>query len=137
MSAPCSIAGRRLLIIEDNDDARTSLQWLFQLMGYQVDTAADGLEGVRKGLGWRPQVAIIDIGLPGCSGYEVARQLRARLDYHPLLIALTGYSMAEDVQKALAAGFDRHLSKPADMDRLLGMLAPSPQTTAETVPPTR
>jgi CheY-like chemotaxis protein len=122
MSAPNGIAGRRLLIIEDNNDARLSLQWLLQLLGYQVETAADGPEGVRKGLGWRPHVAVIDIGLPGCSGYEVARQFRAHLDYHPFLIALTGYTQPSDVKDALDAGFDRHLGKPADMDRLLGLL---------------
>src|SRR5215469_16570477 len=81
---------RRVLIVEDHPDARESLRLLLEFWGHQVEVAADGLRGVQVALAWKPEVAIVDIGLPLLDGYEVARQLRAALDVPIRLIALTG-----------------------------------------------
>lgn len=108
----------RILIVEDNVDGRDSLQTLLQLLGYQVETAADGLEGVTKALAWRPHVALVDIGLPGLDGYEVARRIREALGLGVFLIAYTAYSQPRDREQALEAGFDVHLAKPVNLDEL-------------------
>jgi DNA-binding response OmpR family regulator len=121
-------ASRRVLVVEDNPDGRQSLQLLLQLWGYTVHVADNGLDGVRAALDWRPDVAILDIGLPGLDGFEVARNLRCNLDSEILLIALTAYT--HDRQRALEAGFDYFLGKPADMDELYRMLREQGRPTA-------
>jgi CheY-like chemotaxis protein len=113
---------RRVLVVEDNPDSRDTLCMLLRLNGFQVEGAGDGQEGVRKALAWRPAAAVVDIGLPLFDGYEVARRLRAGLDGPLLLIALTGYGQPEDRRRAFAAGFDHHLTKPADPAVLLRLL---------------
>jgi CheY-like chemotaxis protein len=113
---------RRVLVVEDNRDCRETLCWLLRLSGFQVERARDGDEGVRKALAWRPEAAVVDIGLPLLDGYEVARRLRAGLDGLIVLIALTGYGQPEDRSRALAAGFDHHLTKPAKPGDLLRLL---------------
>ncbi|MDB4971139.1 MAG: histidine kinase [Myxococcales bacterium] len=113
----------RILLIEDNPDARETMQAMLELWGHSVTAACDGFEGLEKALGDKPPVLLVDIGLPKIDGYEVARQVRAASDgYTPLLIAMTGYGQPEDKQRALDAGFDTHLVKPvqpADLSRLL------------------
>jgi CheY-like chemotaxis protein len=117
----------RVLVVEDNPDARDTLCLLLRLSGFQVEQARDGAEGVRKALAWRPEAAVVDIGLPLLDGYEVARRLRAGLDGLIVLIALTGYGQPEDRSRALAAGFDHHLTKPAKPGDLLRLLqTPTP-----------
>ena len=113
---------RRVLVVEDNRDCRNSLCLLLRLSGFQVEVAGDGPEGVRKALAWRPAAAVVDIGLPALDGYEVARCLREALGSPVLLIALTGYGQPEDRRRAFAAGFDHHLTKPADPDLLVRLL---------------
>jgi CheY-like chemotaxis protein len=113
---------RRVLIVEDNPDGRQMLKLLLEVCGHQVETAADGQEGVEKGLAWRPEVAVVDIGLPKIDGYEVARRLKAALDGDVKLIALTALGQPEDRRRALEAGFDHHVVKPADTSHLLGLL---------------
>jgi len=101
-----------VLIIEDNADMRVLLQALLTGEEHQVEgaeTGAAGLDLARKG---RPDVVLVDIGLPDLDGYEVGRQLRALLGPSVRLIALTGYGQAEDRQRSRAAGFDAHLVKP-------------------------
>jgi signal transduction histidine kinase/ActR/RegA family two-component response regulator len=116
-------AGVNVLVVEDNDDARETMQLLLEAWGYQVQTAADGCEGLEKVLAVQPDVAIVDIGLPKLDGYEVARQVRARLDGRsPRLIAVTGYGQPEDRRRALEAGFDHHLAKPVRADELSRLL---------------
>ncbi|MCK6591344.1 MAG: ATP-binding protein, partial [Polyangiaceae bacterium] len=115
-----------VLVVEDNDDIRETLKDLLELCGHEVDVAADGASGVERTLALRPDVALIDIGLPGLDGYQVARKLRAELkpeEKRPKLIALTGYGQPGDKQRALDAGFDAHLVKPVDYDDLAHLLS--------------
>jgi PAS domain S-box-containing protein len=114
---------RRILLVEDSEDIRETLAELFQELGHQVATAANGLDGVSQALALRPDVAFVDIGLPGIDGYEVARRIRAAPGGKELyLIALTGYGGAEATQAALDAGFDLHLTKPVDPANLPRLL---------------
>ncbi|HEY3098037.1 MAG TPA: PAS domain S-box protein [Methylomirabilota bacterium] len=113
---------RRVLIVEDNDDARQMLRILLEHEGHEVFEAIDGTEGVRAASRVRPDLALIDLGLPILDGYEVARFIR-RQDHQPQrLVALTGYGQPEDRERALRAGFDDHLVKPVDPDRLAELL---------------
>jgi two-component system, sensor histidine kinase len=122
--APCRAPPcRRVLVVEDNPDARESLRLLLGCWGHQVEVAADGASGVQKALDWRPDVAIVDIGLPRLDGYEVARRVRAGLSVKVRLIALTAYGSPEDHAWVLASGFDHHLVKPADTEELQRLLA--------------
>ena len=113
-----------VLLIEDNDDGREMMATMLASYGYPVLQARDGLEGVRVALAERPGVALVDIGLPGIDGYEVARRLRGDPATRALrLIALTGYGLAEDQRRTLEAGFDLHMVKPVDLPALLGQLS--------------
>jgi signal transduction histidine kinase len=113
-----------ILLIEDNDDGREMMATMLSSFGYPVLEAADGLEGVRIAMAERPGVALVDIGLPGIDGYEVARRLREQEATRAIrLIALTGYGLAEDQRRVLEAGFDLHLVKPVDLNQLLAQLA--------------
>jgi CheY-like chemotaxis protein len=114
-----------VLLVEDMLDGRATLRNLLELWGHQVETAADGRQGLEKGLAWRPDVAVLDIGLPGLDGYEVARRLRAALGSRVVLIALTAYGSPEDRQRAFDAGFDYHLTKPASPYELRRLLRPA------------
>jgi signal transduction histidine kinase/CheY-like chemotaxis protein len=119
---PAATTGTWVLVVEDNEDARATMQLLLEMWGYTVETAADGQEGLDKALARPPAVAIVDIGLPKLDGYELARQIRAQTDGPPRLIAVTGYGQPEDRRQALAAGFDHHLSKPVDAEALALLL---------------
>jgi signal transduction histidine kinase len=120
--APAS-ARPTVLLIEDNDDGREMMATMLEAWDYTVLQAADGLSGVELARTSVPQVALIDIGLPGIDGYEVARRLR-QMDATAAIkmIALTGYGLAEDQKRVLEAGFDLHLVKPVDMGALLDVL---------------
>lgn len=108
-----------VLIVEDNVDSRNLLRDLLQMDGYEVLVAEDGNSGLRAIELQRPDVALIDIGLPGMSGYEVAENVRTKLGNDQVqLVALTGYARAEDRRAVRAAGFDEHLVKPLDLDEL-------------------
>lgn len=115
-------APRRILLIEDNPDSRETLQLMLQLWGYQVETAENGTQGVQKALARHPQVALVDIGLPGMDGYQVARELRAALGAGIFLVAMTGFGQPHDRRRALESGFDTHLVKPVDPDVLQELL---------------
>jgi CheY-like chemotaxis protein len=108
--------------VEDNADARETLQLLLQLEGYQVTAADSGEQAVEQAATTRFDVAMVDIGLPDVDGYEVARRVRAKRGKDIFLVALTGYGQAEDRKRALEAGFDAHLVKPVDPDDLLKVL---------------
>jgi CheY-like chemotaxis protein len=111
-----------ILIVEDNADARETLQLLLQLEGHQVTAADTGRHAVEQAATAHFDVAMVDIGLPDIDGYEVARQIRAKRGREPFLVALTGYGQAEDRERSAAAGFDAHLVKPVDPDSLLKVL---------------
>lgn len=125
--APAKPAARRVLIIEDNADARETLSTLLEIEGHQVASAADGPAGIALIPQFGPDSAVIDVGLPGMDGYEIARAIRAAAYLAPggkpvQLIALTGYGLPEDQKRAKDAGFDAHLVKPADFDKLAALL---------------
>ena len=119
---PQSTEHRRILIIEDNDDARDMLKTWMTLEGHEVLEAANGIEGVKMLIDERPEVAFIDIGLPGMDGYEVARMARQQADLATRLVALTGYGQAADRQRSFQAGFDDFVVKPVDPTRLTQIL---------------
>jgi signal transduction histidine kinase/ActR/RegA family two-component response regulator len=114
---------RSVLVVEDAADARRAMTTLLKLWGHRVESAEDGHDGVRRAVEGRPQIALVDIGLPGIDGYEVARQIRLLMGRDIRLIALTGYGQAEDRKRAMEAGFDRHLVKPVDPRTLAEVLA--------------
>jgi CheY-like chemotaxis protein len=113
---------RRIVIVEDNDDVRTVLQEVLELMGHRVASAGDGESGYATIREFRPEVALIDLGLPVLNGYELAARVRAD-DQHTRLIALTGYGQPEDRRRSRDAGFDEHLVKPVDEAAILRVLA--------------
>jgi CheY-like chemotaxis protein len=113
---------RSILIIEDNADARDALRLLLELDGHVVDAAGEGAEGVQIAQAKDPDIALVDIGLPGLDGYEVARRLRASGSRRPVLVALTGYGQPEDRRRAVEAGFDALLVKPVDPSMLASLL---------------
>jgi signal transduction histidine kinase len=109
----------RISLVDDHDDLREMTGSMLKRWGHEVSEAATGEAGVELVLEVRPDVAIIDIGLPDIDGYDVARRLRAALgDQCPRLISFSGHSLAKDAETALEAGFDAHLSKPANAARL-------------------
>ncbi|MEC4721638.1 ATP-binding protein [Noviherbaspirillum sp. CPCC 100848] len=117
-------AGARILLIEDNVDARETLKTLLQAYGYAVEVAETGEEGLRQLLKHRPDIAIVDIGLPGLDGFEVARRTRMAPEGSGVkLVALSGYSGTDTERKAVAAGFDLHLVKPVNPVELPKILA--------------
>jgi CheY-like chemotaxis protein len=115
---------RRILVVDDNADAAQSLAMLLRMLGQDVRTAADGQSALEAARVSMPEVAFLDIGLPGMSGHELARRLRGEPDGDKvLLVAVTGWGQEEDRRRSQEAGFDHHLTKPADpeaLQRLLG-----------------
>jgi len=115
---------RRVLIVEDNADSRTSLRAVLELSGHEIHEAADGPAGVAQALAIRPDIALVDIGLPTLDGYEVARQIRSTSAGRGIfLVALTGYSQPRDRRLAYDAGFHAHVVKPVDFQRLSELIA--------------
>src|SRR6266446_4660541 len=120
-------AARRILIVEDNDDAREMLRTLLELRRHTVREAIDGPSGIQAALQFQPDIALIDVGLPGLDGYEVARRLRASEGAKRMrLIALTGYGLPADALRAREAGFDAHFVKPVHPDQLAEILGSEP-----------
>ncbi len=110
-----AVKSRRILVVDDNVDAATSLSTLLRLLGHEVLTVHGGVEALQASEGFRPEVVMLDIGMPGMTGYEVARRLRERRrSPEPLIVAVTGWGKAEDVQRGRDAGFDLHLVKPVE-----------------------
>jgi CheY-like chemotaxis protein len=116
-------ASRRVLVVDDRRVQAESLGMLLEAVGHEVRIALDGPGALEISAEFNPEVALVDIGLPGMSGYELARRLRA----HPrhknmLLIAQTGWGREEDRQRSRDAGFDHHLAKPIDHETLFRLL---------------
>jgi CheY-like chemotaxis protein len=122
-------AGRcRILVVDDNMDSAESMATLLRLDGHEVRVTYDGLAAVESALAFHPQVVLLDIGLPGLDGYEVARRLRLTNETKDIfLIALTGYGRTEDRVRALTSGFNYHITKPVDpgeLDMIIKKLTP-------------
>jgi signal transduction histidine kinase len=114
----------RILVVDDNEDSAESMSMLLQCDGHDIDTAYSGETALRMARELRPDVVLLDIGMPGMLGYEVAKRLRGVVESSSaLLIAVTGYGRESDVAKARDAGFDHHLVKPVDLDKLRSLLA--------------
>jgi signal transduction histidine kinase/CheY-like chemotaxis protein len=120
---PRPAAAHEILLVEDNHDERETLRVALELEGHRVLRASDGVAALELLLRHRPPVAILDIGLPGMDGYQLARQARAAMGPRLMLIALTGYGGALDVQRAKQVGFDCHLTKPVDVRELVQAIA--------------
>ena len=130
-AAPASVEReqrcRRVLIIEDNLDAAESLRDALELSQHLVEVAYNGPEGLQKARSFRPEVVLCDIGLPGMDGFEVAKSIRADEQFRgTFLVALSGYALPEDLERAAKAGFHRHMAKPPSLEALEEMLASLP-----------
>ena len=113
-----------MLVVDDNRDAVETLAMLLGLWGHDVRLAADGPSAVESAAAHRPDVVLLDISLPGMSGYEVAERLRANPELREtVLVAMTGYGQAEDKKETRDAGFTLHLVKPVEPDVLQKLLA--------------
>src|SRR6266404_10004907 len=122
-AAPQTASPRRILIVEDSRDSRDMLRYLLERAGHEVHEAADGPSGVDAILKVRPDIALVDVGLPGLDGYEVARRIRAdEAGGKVRLVALTGYGLPDDHRRSQEAGFDAHLVKPVDPARLAAVI---------------
>jgi CheY-like chemotaxis protein len=110
---------RRVLLVDDNEDALDMLAELLRAAGHEVRVALDGAAALEIAKAFRAEAAVLDIGLPGMDGYELARRLRARPEGPPLLIALSGYGQESDRERSEAAGFALHLVKPLEVSELL------------------
>jgi CheY-like chemotaxis protein len=117
------------LVVDDNRDAADSLAQVLQYLGHEARTAYDGPEAVQAATAFRPEVVLLDIGLPKMNGYEVARHIRQQSWGEGMaLIALTGWGQDEDKRRALEAGFDHHLTKPVGVEvlqKVLGFVRPA------------
>ncbi len=120
---PPQNGARRVLVVDDNADAAESLAEIARMLGHDVDVANDAATALDKAQANPFDVVLCDIGLPGMSGYDVARALRASGGAKMQLIAVSGYAQPEDVRRAVEAGFDAHVPKPADIEELMKLLA--------------
>lgn len=129
-------AGRKVLVVEDNRDSASTMKTLLTLMGHQVVTAHDGLAGLAAAQEFRPDVVLLDIGIPLLNGQEVAKRIRQECwGGRMLLIATTGWSAKDDVQRSWEAGFDHHLVKPVDPDTLRRLIHSRPVEGATAISP--
>jgi CheY-like chemotaxis protein len=119
-----STESRRVLIVDDNTDAADRLADLLRDSGHEVEVCYDAEGALRCAASFRPDVGLFDVGLPGMNGYQLAERVRQGQDGSPmLLVAITGWGQDEDRRAALAAGFDAHLTKPADPEAILALIA--------------
>jgi signal transduction histidine kinase len=116
-------ATKRVLIVDDNVDSAVTLSWLLAEQGYTVHIAHDGTGGLKAAHDFKPDILLLDIGLPGINGYELGRRLRADGFASAYMVAITGYARDSDVASSQAAGFDCHFAKPVDLDNLIAKLA--------------
>jgi CheY-like chemotaxis protein len=133
--AEASPSGCRVLVVDDNADAAESLALLLRIQGHDVRTASDGPAALEAAEIFRPEVVLLDLGLPKMSGYEVARLLRQQPESEGIrLLALTGYGQEDDHRRSREAGFDAHLVKPVDLEELMRMVARASIVERERVP---
>jgi signal transduction histidine kinase len=120
---PASDLSRHILIVDDNPDIRATLADQLEMLGHRVEVAESGHEGLERIRAAHPELALIDISLPGLDGYRVAQILQSEPDLRTRLVAMTGYGQPEDRRRSLEAGFMAHLVKPIDLDDLFRLLA--------------
>ena len=113
----------RVLVVDDNVDAASAMGQLLEIQGHEAAVAADGPTALTAAATRPPDLVLLDIGLPGMDGYEVAARLRAAGHTRAALVALTGYGRESDVQRSREAGFDHHLVKPAEISALNELLS--------------
>jgi signal transduction histidine kinase/ActR/RegA family two-component response regulator len=129
--APATDASpRRIVVVEDNPDVRDLLRLKLRRLGHAVADARDGIEGLDVVLRERPDLALVDLGLPGMDGYEVARGIREQLGDDVILVAVSGFGQPEDKRRAIEAGFDDHITKPADVNDIENILRRFPPRVA-------
>jgi CheY-like chemotaxis protein len=114
---------KRVLIVDDNVDSAVTLSWLLAEQGYAVHIAHDGAGGLKAAQDFKPDILLLDIGLPGMNGYELGRRLRADGFASAYMVAISGYARESDVEKSRLSGFDHHFAKPVDLDQLIAKLA--------------
>ena len=123
----------RILVVDDNDDSLTSLAMLLRMSGNEVRTAVDGTSALEAAKAFRPEVVLLDVGLPGMNGYEVGRRMREMPEAKgAVLVAQTGWGQDEDRRRSAEAGFDAHLVKPVDpaaLQKILSSLTKQPTAT--------
>ncbi|MBX6314789.1 MAG: response regulator, partial [Isosphaeraceae bacterium] len=128
--APATANGKpasRILIVDDNVDSARGLARLLKLLGHDVRTAGDGAEAIAAAQSYQPDVVLLDIGLPGMDGYEVAKRLRKDTACRDcVIIAVSGYGQEDDRRRSREAGFNHHLIKPIDPNALLTLLNKAP-----------
>jgi len=123
-SDPAAAPKARLLLVDDNRDLSGMLSLLLRRAGYEVDTAHDGQSAIQAALDKTPDVILLDIGMPGMSGHDVAREIRRHPELAQVgLIAMTGYGREDDVQLATESGFNDYLLKPVGLDAIQQKLA--------------
>jgi CheY-like chemotaxis protein len=126
----------RIMIVDDNRDSADSLASLLQLDGHETQVAYSGPGALERASQFRPALVLLDIGLPGMDGYEVARMLRAAPATAQVgLVAVTGYSRSEDERRARDAGFNAHLVKPIDLNCLERIISQLPNGPSSSAPP--
>jgi two-component system CheB/CheR fusion protein len=118
------LRGRRMLVIEDDEDVASAMQTVLEMAGHEVAVAGNGPDGIAEARAWKPEIVLCDIGLPGMDGYEVARRIRADAALRgTFLVALSGYAQVDDIAAARAAGFDEHMAKPPSAEKIQRILA--------------
>lgn len=118
-----SVAGSRILIVDDNKDLATSLARLLRLLGHEAEVVFDGLKAIDAVRAYQPHVILLDLGLPNLDGYQVARNLRQEGFKDIVIIALSGYGQEEDRRRSREAGMDYHVTKPANVKTLNDLIA--------------
>ena len=118
-----SVAGSRILIVDDNKDLATSLARLLRLLGHEVEVVFDGLKAIEAVRAYHPRVILLDLGLPSIDGYQVARNLRQEGFKDIVIIALSGYGQEEDRRRSQEAGMNYHVTKPADVKTISNLIA--------------
>ena len=130
--AAAAVTARRILVVDDNQDSADSLRLLLQLTGHRTETAEDGVVALEKAEAFRPDVILLDIGLPRLNGYDTCRAIREQpWGRDILIVALTGWGQEEDRQKSKQAGFNAHLVKPLHHDALMTLLASHARETRQ------
>jgi CheY-like chemotaxis protein len=131
-AVPAPVGIRRVLVVDDNSDAAELLARAMIELGCETCIAHDGAAAIALVVSFQPELALLDIGLPLMDGYELARYLRSRPNAERIrLVAVTGYGQKSDVELALAAGFDEHMTKPVDILRLKSLISSATPAEAE------